>query len=91
MDAGVFSQMYGRYTQELGVYAKEEATRLKESGEKVSQRSRTLEHDNGRCAKCKSQTTQPAWNMKDKQQVLLFLFLKLVLVLLFYRKPSYHF
>uniref|UniRef100_A0AAX7VRU4 Chloride channel protein n=1 Tax=Astatotilapia calliptera TaxID=8154 RepID=A0AAX7VRU4_ASTCA len=45
--------MYGRYTQELGVYAKEEATRLKESGEKVSQRSRTLEHDNGRCAKCK--------------------------------------
>uniref|UniRef100_A0AAX7US71 Chloride channel protein n=1 Tax=Astatotilapia calliptera TaxID=8154 RepID=A0AAX7US71_ASTCA len=53
MDAGVFSQMYGRYTQELGVYAKEEATRLKESGEKVSQRSRTLEHDNGRCAKCK--------------------------------------
>uniref|UniRef100_A0AAX7TDS7 Chloride channel protein n=1 Tax=Astatotilapia calliptera TaxID=8154 RepID=A0AAX7TDS7_ASTCA len=55
MDAGVFSQMYGRYTQELGVYAKEEATRLKESGEKVSQRSRTLEHDNGRCAKCKRQ------------------------------------
>ncbi|XP_026049397.1 chloride channel protein 2-like [Astatotilapia calliptera] len=45
------SLMYGRYTQELGVYAKEEATRLKESGEKVSQRSRTLEHDNGRCAK----------------------------------------
>uniref|UniRef100_A0A3Q2VDP8 Uncharacterized protein n=1 Tax=Haplochromis burtoni TaxID=8153 RepID=A0A3Q2VDP8_HAPBU len=47
------SPMYGRYTQELGVYAKEEATRLKESGKKVSQRSRTLEHDNGRCAKCK--------------------------------------
>uniref|UniRef100_A0A3Q4GC66 Uncharacterized protein n=1 Tax=Neolamprologus brichardi TaxID=32507 RepID=A0A3Q4GC66_NEOBR len=53
MDAGVFSQMYGRYTQELGVCAKEEAARLKESGTKVSQRSRTLEHDSGRCAKCK--------------------------------------
>ncbi|XP_035770940.1 chloride channel protein 2-like [Neolamprologus brichardi] len=43
--------MYGRYTQELGVCAKEEAARLKESGTKVSQRSRTLEHDSGRCAK----------------------------------------
>uniref|UniRef100_A0A669CEK5 Chloride voltage-gated channel 2 n=1 Tax=Oreochromis niloticus TaxID=8128 RepID=A0A669CEK5_ORENI len=45
--------MYGRYTQELGVYAKEEATRLKESEKKVSQPSRTLEHDDGCCAKCK--------------------------------------
>lgn len=86
----VFSQMYGRYTQELGGCAKEEAARLKESGTKVSQRSRTPEHDSGRCAKCKSQTTQPAGNMKDEQQVLLFLFLKLELVSLFYRK-CYHF
>ncbi|XP_074497340.1 chloride channel protein 2-like isoform X7 [Sebastes fasciatus] len=50
--------MYGRYTQELGVYAKEEAARLRESGARrsVSDRSRTLdllEYDKGRCAKCR--------------------------------------
>lgn len=50
--------MYGRYTQELGVYAKEEAARLRESGPRrsVSDRSRTLdllEYDKGRCAKCR--------------------------------------
>ncbi|MEQ2188657.1 hypothetical protein GOODEAATRI_017233 [Goodea atripinnis] len=48
--------MYGRYTQELGVFAKEEAARLKESGQRrsTSERSRTqdlLEYK-GRCAKC---------------------------------------
>lgn len=68
----VHFQMYGRYTQELGVYAKEEAARLRESGQRrsVSDRSRTLdllEYDKGRCAKCRSkfQTTQPHtgfWN-----------------------------
>lgn len=52
-------QMYGRYTQELGVYAKEEAARLRESGQRrsISERSRTLdllEYDKGRCAKCRS-------------------------------------
>ncbi|KAM7399750.1 hypothetical protein PAMP_018996 [Pampus punctatissimus] len=51
--------MYGRYTQELGVYAKEEAARLRESGQRrsVTERSRTLdllEYDKGRCAKCRS-------------------------------------
>ncbi|XP_056229316.1 chloride channel protein 2-like isoform X7 [Seriola aureovittata] len=50
--------MYGRYTQELGVYAKEEAARLRESGQRrsVSDRSRALdllEYDKGRCAKCR--------------------------------------
>ncbi|XP_044058068.1 chloride channel protein 2c isoform X1 [Siniperca chuatsi] len=50
--------MYGRYTQELGVYAKEEAARLRESGQRrsVSERSRTLdllEYNKGRCAKCR--------------------------------------
>uniref|UniRef100_A0A3Q0STJ4 Chloride voltage-gated channel 2 n=1 Tax=Amphilophus citrinellus TaxID=61819 RepID=A0A3Q0STJ4_AMPCI len=50
--------MYGRYTQELGVYAKEEAARLRESGQRrsVTKRSRTLdllEYDKGRCAKCR--------------------------------------
>ncbi|XP_054462608.1 chloride channel protein 2c isoform X1 [Anoplopoma fimbria] len=50
--------MYGRYTQELGVYAKEEAARLRESGQRrsVSERSRALdllEYDKGRCAKCR--------------------------------------
>ncbi|XP_068562249.1 chloride channel protein 2-like isoform X2 [Cebidichthys violaceus] len=50
--------MYGRYTQELGVFAKEEAARLRESGQRrsVSERSRALdllEYDKGRCAKCR--------------------------------------
>ncbi|XP_038129037.1 chloride channel protein 2-like isoform X2 [Cyprinodon tularosa] len=50
--------MYGRYTQELGEYAKEEAARLRESGPRrsISERRRTLdllEYDKGRCAKCR--------------------------------------
>ncbi|XP_037123066.1 chloride channel protein 2-like isoform X3 [Syngnathus acus] len=50
--------MYGRYTQELGVFAKEEAARLRESGQRrsVSERSRNLdllEYGKGRCAKCR--------------------------------------
>uniref|UniRef100_A0A3Q4GPC6 Chloride channel 2c n=1 Tax=Neolamprologus brichardi TaxID=32507 RepID=A0A3Q4GPC6_NEOBR len=54
----MYMGMYGRYTQELGVYAKEEAARLRESGQRrsVSDRSRTLdllEYDKGRCAKCR--------------------------------------
>uniref|UniRef100_A0AAX7TQP1 Chloride channel 2c n=1 Tax=Astatotilapia calliptera TaxID=8154 RepID=A0AAX7TQP1_ASTCA len=61
VNASQFScHMYGRYTQELGVYAKEEAARLRESGQRrsVSDRSRTLdllEYDKGRCAKCRTQ------------------------------------
>uniref|UniRef100_A0A087Y5R5 Chloride channel protein 2 n=1 Tax=Poecilia formosa TaxID=48698 RepID=A0A087Y5R5_POEFO len=54
--------MYGRYTQELGVYAKEEAARLRESGQKrsISERSRTLDllEYKGRCAKCRSCTVR---------------------------------
>lgn len=51
--------MYGRYTQELGVFAKEEAARLRESEQRrsVGDRSRTLdllEYEKGRCAKCRS-------------------------------------
>uniref|UniRef100_A0A7N8YIY5 Chloride channel protein 2 n=1 Tax=Mastacembelus armatus TaxID=205130 RepID=A0A7N8YIY5_9TELE len=54
----LFNLMYGRYTQELGVYAKEEAARLRESGQRrsVSERSRALdllEYDKGRCARCR--------------------------------------
>ncbi|KAM6933750.1 chloride channel protein 2c isoform 2-T2 [Xenentodon cancila] len=50
--------MYGRYTQELGVYAKEEAARLRESGQRrsVGERNRALdllEYEKGRCAKCR--------------------------------------
>ncbi|XP_066565148.1 chloride channel protein 2 isoform X1 [Amia ocellicauda] len=51
--------MYGRYTQELGVYAKEEAARLREEGtlrRVTCERSRSaelLEYDKGRCAKCR--------------------------------------
>ncbi|XP_052373260.1 chloride channel protein 2-like isoform X2 [Oncorhynchus keta] len=51
--------MYGRYTQELGAYAKEEAARLREEGgwrRSVRERSRSLElleYDRSRCAKCR--------------------------------------
>uniref|UniRef100_A0A3B3HVM5 Chloride channel protein 2 n=1 Tax=Oryzias latipes TaxID=8090 RepID=A0A3B3HVM5_ORYLA len=48
--------MYGRYTQDLGVYAKEEAARLRESSQRrsLSDRSRSLDllEYKGRCAKC---------------------------------------
>lgn len=53
--------MYGRYTQDLGVYAKEEAARLREEAafrRLVSERSRSLElleYDKSRCAKCRSE------------------------------------
>uniref|UniRef100_A0A8B9R767 Chloride channel, voltage-sensitive 2b n=1 Tax=Astyanax mexicanus TaxID=7994 RepID=A0A8B9R767_ASTMX len=53
--------MYGRYTQELGVYAKEEAARLREEAayrRLVTERSRSLdllEYDKSRCAKCRTQ------------------------------------
>uniref|UniRef100_A0A665V084 4Fe-4S ferredoxin-type domain-containing protein n=1 Tax=Echeneis naucrates TaxID=173247 RepID=A0A665V084_ECHNA len=55
---GEQEEMYGRYTQDLGVYAKEEAARLRESGQRrsVADRSRTLdllEYEKGRCAKCR--------------------------------------
>ncbi|XP_047224061.1 chloride channel protein 2a isoform X3 [Girardinichthys multiradiatus] len=56
-------QMYGRYTQELGVYAKEEAARLRDGGVRdggglrrnKSVRSRTvdlLDYEKDPCAKC---------------------------------------
>uniref|UniRef100_A0AAY4DZ42 Chloride channel protein n=1 Tax=Denticeps clupeoides TaxID=299321 RepID=A0AAY4DZ42_9TELE len=51
--------MYGRYTQELGVYAREEAARLREERgfkRSISERTRSLEllqYDQGRCAKCR--------------------------------------
>uniref|UniRef100_A0A4W5R5N5 Chloride voltage-gated channel 2 n=1 Tax=Hucho hucho TaxID=62062 RepID=A0A4W5R5N5_9TELE len=50
--------MYGRYTQELGVYAKEEAARLRDGGglrKSTSVRSRSaelLEYEKDSCAKC---------------------------------------
>uniref|UniRef100_A0A3B4ZPU6 Chloride channel protein 2 n=1 Tax=Stegastes partitus TaxID=144197 RepID=A0A3B4ZPU6_9TELE len=58
-------QMYGRYTQELGVYAKEEAARLRDGGVRdggglrrnTSVRSRAadlLEYEKDPCAKCQS-------------------------------------
>lgn len=60
-------QMYGRYTQELGEYAKEEAARLRESGPRrsISERRRTLdllEYDKGRCAKCRSKYHIQTWS-----------------------------
>uniref|UniRef100_A0A8K9X8A5 Chloride channel, voltage-sensitive 2a n=1 Tax=Oncorhynchus mykiss TaxID=8022 RepID=A0A8K9X8A5_ONCMY len=51
-------KMYGRYTQELGVYAKEEAARLRDGGglrRVTSVRSRSaelLEYEKDPCAKC---------------------------------------
>uniref|UniRef100_A0A8B9JJ89 Chloride channel, voltage-sensitive 2b n=2 Tax=Astyanax mexicanus TaxID=7994 RepID=A0A8B9JJ89_ASTMX len=56
---GYQDSMYGRYTQELGVYAKEEAARLREEAayrRLVTERSRSLdllEYDKSRCAKCR--------------------------------------
>uniref|UniRef100_A0A674EGD1 Chloride voltage-gated channel 2 n=1 Tax=Salmo trutta TaxID=8032 RepID=A0A674EGD1_SALTR len=53
--------MYGRYTQELGVYAKEEAARLRDGGglrRVTSVRSRSaelLEYEKDPCAKCHAQ------------------------------------
>uniref|UniRef100_A0A4W5L1L4 Chloride voltage-gated channel 2 n=1 Tax=Hucho hucho TaxID=62062 RepID=A0A4W5L1L4_9TELE len=53
------TSMYGRYTEELGAYAKEEAARLREAGVRrhsVTKRARSLElleNDKGRCAKCR--------------------------------------
>uniref|UniRef100_A0A3P9IP86 Chloride channel 2c n=1 Tax=Oryzias latipes TaxID=8090 RepID=A0A3P9IP86_ORYLA len=52
----LYFQMYGRYTQDLGVHAKEEAARLRESGQRrsLSDRSRSLDllEFKGRCTKC---------------------------------------
>uniref|UniRef100_A0A8C1ZCQ6 Chloride channel, voltage-sensitive 2b n=1 Tax=Cyprinus carpio TaxID=7962 RepID=A0A8C1ZCQ6_CYPCA len=51
--------MYGRYTQELGVYAREEAARIREDGRHrrfISERSpsiKLLEYEKGRCVKCR--------------------------------------
>uniref|UniRef100_A0A8D3D4M9 Chloride channel protein 2 n=1 Tax=Scophthalmus maximus TaxID=52904 RepID=A0A8D3D4M9_SCOMX len=58
-----FTQMYGRYTQDLGVYAKEEAARLRDGAVRdggglrrnTSVRTRAadlLEYEKDRCAKC---------------------------------------
>lgn len=73
-------QMYGRYTQELGVYAKEEAARLRDGGVRdgaglrrnTSVRSRTadlLEYQKDPCAKC-----QCKWWSRVKSQSLIILF-----------------
>lgn len=59
----LYTQMYGRYTQELGVYAKEEAARLRDGGVRdggglrrsTSVRSRAVdvqEYEKDPCAKC---------------------------------------
>ncbi|TRZ04158.1 hypothetical protein DNTS_029252, partial [Danionella cerebrum] len=51
-------QMYGRYTQELGAYAKEEAARLREEGglrrtaSVRGQAPELLEYEKDPCAKC---------------------------------------
>lgn len=54
--------MYGRYTQELGVFAKEEAERLRDGGVRdgggmrrnasVRSRADLLEYEKDPCAKC---------------------------------------
>uniref|UniRef100_A0A8B9LNE8 Chloride channel, voltage-sensitive 2a n=1 Tax=Astyanax mexicanus TaxID=7994 RepID=A0A8B9LNE8_ASTMX len=56
--SSVLLQMYGRYTQELGAYAKEEAARLREDGALRrgggvrSQTPEQLEYEKDPCAKC---------------------------------------
>lgn len=80
--------MYGRYTQELGVYAKEEAARLRESGQRrsISDRSRTLdllEYEKGRCAKCRSKfNTAAATRGEAMKGALLPVLMSLIVTLL---------
>lgn len=56
--------MYGRYTQELGAYAKEEAARLREDGalrrtaSVRGQAPELLEYEKDRCAKCQVCTSR---------------------------------
>uniref|UniRef100_A0A3Q0SFW0 Chloride voltage-gated channel 2 n=1 Tax=Amphilophus citrinellus TaxID=61819 RepID=A0A3Q0SFW0_AMPCI len=60
--AGTALPMYGRYTQELGVFAKEEAARLRDGGVRdgggmrrnasVRSRADLLEYEKDPCAKC---------------------------------------
>ncbi|XP_059369762.1 chloride channel protein 2-like isoform X2 [Carassius carassius] len=45
--------MYGRYTQELGVYAREEAARIREDGRHRSPPLKLLEYEKGRCVRCR--------------------------------------
>ncbi|XP_034722609.1 chloride channel protein 2-like isoform X2 [Etheostoma cragini] len=46
---------YGRYSEEFGGFTKEEAARLRESGQRrsVSQTLEPLEYNKGRCVKCR--------------------------------------
>uniref|UniRef100_A0A3B1IS24 Chloride channel, voltage-sensitive 2a n=1 Tax=Astyanax mexicanus TaxID=7994 RepID=A0A3B1IS24_ASTMX len=59
-----FWKMYGRYTQELGAYAKEEAARLREDGALRrgggvrSQTPEQLEYEKDPCAKCQLCTSR---------------------------------
>nr|XP_033814644.1 chloride channel protein 2 [Geotrypetes seraphini] len=56
--------MYGRYTQELGVFAKEEAARIRQTderrpfGKEFARAPEFIEYDGGRCTKCKVCTVQ---------------------------------
>ncbi|XP_052432242.1 chloride channel protein 2-like isoform X2 [Carassius gibelio] len=45
--------MYGRYTQELGVYAREQAARIREDGRHRSPPLKLLEYEKGRCVRCR--------------------------------------
>ncbi|XP_039645954.1 chloride channel protein 2-like isoform X2 [Perca fluviatilis] len=47
--------LYGSYSEDFGKYTKEEAARLRESGQRrsVSRTLDPLEYDKGRCAKCR--------------------------------------
>lgn len=64
-DAPIFpiAQMYGRYTQDLGAFAKEEAARIRLGGPETwrgppSSRAppELLEYGQSRCARCRSET-----------------------------------
>ncbi|XP_037534375.1 chloride channel protein 2 [Nematolebias whitei] len=66
------NSMYGRYTQELGVYAKEEAARLRESGQRrsTSEQSRSLDllEYKGRCAKCHKRRNSFSYRLEAPSQ-----------------------
>lgn len=65
----VFSllQMYGRYAQELGTYAKEEAARFRAAGVR-NQTPDQLEYEKDPCVKCQSESDTCAHQGKPQSQ-----------------------
>lgn len=66
------TQMYGRYTQDLGAFAKEEAARIRLGGPEPWQGPPSprappelLEYGQSRCARCRSETWVGAGDLAE--------------------------